>query len=80
MKKGILILLMILLGSCAGQKRGLYPEGTILKAERDRVFVLFEDAYAAPGTYGGEWFYFPGIGLINKDDYCVQVTLIKRKP
>lgn len=80
MKKSLIILLLLLC-SCASRKPvGLYTTGTILMTENDRVFVLFEDAFDRPGNFLGDWFYFPGIGLINREDYSVEVKLIKRKP
>jgi len=75
---GTAILLIVM--SCSPEIRGLHTEGHILKAEPDRIFVLFEDAMGKPGHYSGNWFYVPGATHLNIDHYTVQVNLKPIKP
>ncbi|PRY90619.1 hypothetical protein [Mongoliibacter ruber] len=71
---GFLLLFMAM--RCGTPKvLGLKTEGIILKAEPDRVFILFEDALGEPGTYSGQWYYVPGEGIVNKEKFKAILTL-----
>lgn len=71
--------IMLLFSSCT-TVRGLDTQGTIIKAEPDRVFVLFEDAMGKPGTYSGNWFHIPGAGMIDITKSYVKVHIIQIEP
>ncbi|HLU89224.1 MAG TPA: hypothetical protein VKZ51_05280 [Cyclobacteriaceae bacterium] len=86
MKKGINItgmwvcLAMVCqIQACAPEVRGLSTEGTIIATENDRVYTLFEDVLGNTGSFTGGWFYFPGVGIVNKSDYKIKVILEENK-
>lgn len=69
------VTLLLLLISCSPRIQALHTEGIIIKSEEDRVFVLFEDALGKPGNYSGNWFYVPGVGIVDRERYKILVTL-----
>jgi len=73
-------IITLVFSSCSPQIRGLHTEGHIIKAEPDRIFVLFEDAMGRPGHYSGNWFYVPGASYLNIEAYKVKVELQEIKP
>ena len=73
----IVAFLAMLFQVCSPKVTGLSTNGTILKSEEDRVFVLFEEELGDPGYFTGGWFYFPGKGIVKKENYKIEVHLIK---
>jgi len=70
---------LILFQDCAPAVKGLSTEGTIIATENDRVYTLFEDVLGNPGEFTGSWFYFPGVGIVNKANYRIKVILEENK-
>lgn len=69
------LIFLLLLSSCSPRITALRTEGIIIHSEEDRVFVLFEDALGKPGNYSGNWFYVPGVGIVDRERYKILVTL-----
>ena len=69
------LIILLLLSSCSPRITALRTEGIIIHSEEDRVFVLFEDALGKPGNYSGNWFYVPGVGIVDRERYKILVTL-----
>lgn len=72
-----LIIAVFMLSSCSHRSMisGLETSGQIVKTDQDRVLVVFEDKMGKPGWFATQWFYFPGVGIVSKEQYRVKVIL-----
>lgn len=75
----VIISLMSFLASCTVIPPTLHTEGEIIHAEPDRIFVIFKDALA-PEEWKAVWFYVPGEGIVDRDQYKVELHLTPKFP
>jgi hypothetical protein len=59
---------------CASFPSALLTEGQIIAVDEDRVFVIFRD-YDKLDRHTGGWFYLPGLGVLDKDQYKVKLVI-----
>jgi hypothetical protein len=74
----ITIIAVIILASCKPFPTILKPTGIPIKADGDLVKVLFP--HAGSKEYAAQWFYMPGTGIINVEEYRIKITLEKINP
>lgn len=75
-----LLILIFFTFSCGPKPYALLPEGVPMKQEGDRVLGVFQSLHGSPERYHAQWFYFPGMGLIDPHDYRIRVVLERRNP
>jgi len=56
----------------------MMTEAQIVNTETDRIYVIFREAHT-PDRYTGGWFHVPGMGLLNKDSYDVNLVITPKK-
>lgn len=64
---------------CGPKTYALLPEAIPLHQDGDRVLAIFQDKRDNPNYFHAQWFYFPGMQLVNPHDYQIRVILERRK-
>lgn len=75
-----MLILIFIAFSCGPKPYALLPEAIPMKQEGDRVLGVFQSLEGSPERYHAQWFYFPGMGLIDPHSYRIRVILERRQP